>query len=378
MSWYKLARVGEFKGHDGQIHKVTRDLLNKIAGNYNPKNAPAALTIGHPKESKEPAYGWVDALKIVGDELFFKPGKVVAQFAEAVNKGMFPHVSIGFDETPVPMIKHVAFLGAVQPAVKGLGQVAGLEFSETPGAAVSIDFSEPAKDWLLGQVQFCGAREHWLVYQMRNMASMFQRLREQEIEKNGVDAADKVFPSYYIDDLKNPPPEVNDTMKAQPIEFSQPTATEEVMNPEELLAAEKAGREAADAKIVELSAKVTALEGEKTTLQAQIVTLETAKRIAAHTEFCESMISQGKVLPDEKATIIEQLEALSKIPGTVEFSSPTGEKSQRTQVELFKAGFEKRPKLVEFSELAGRAQQGTPEQFDEFVKAGKAIADSLK
>jgi hypothetical protein len=80
--------------------------------------------IGHPK-SNAPAYGWIEKLKRVGDTLYALPKQLAQEFIEMVNKGLFKKRSISL--YPDGTLRHVGFLGATPPAVKGLPDV---EFSD--------------------------------------------------------------------------------------------------------------------------------------------------------------------------------------------------------------------------------------------------------
>jgi hypothetical protein len=106
--------------------------LAAIAEAYDPSADPAPLVIGHPKLDA-PAYGWVKSLAVDGGELVAvpDPDKLEPAFAEAVRAGRYAKVSASFyppqhPANPKPgsfYLKHVGFLGAAAPAVKGLGTV---------------------------------------------------------------------------------------------------------------------------------------------------------------------------------------------------------------------------------------------------------------
>ena len=98
----------------------------------------APIVIGHPSDNA-PAYGWVSGLSFdEGAGLEAEPAQVEAQFAEMVADGRFKKVSASFytpesASNPAPgvyYLRHVGFLGAQPPAVKGLKPVAFAEDDE--------------------------------------------------------------------------------------------------------------------------------------------------------------------------------------------------------------------------------------------------------
>jgi hypothetical protein len=101
--------------------------LEAAARAYNPRLRPAPLVLGHPADDR-PVQGWVDRLVYRAGLLEAQPGGLVAAFVDLVRRGRYRHVSAAFHmpdapENPTPgrfYLKHVGFLGAMPPAVKGL------------------------------------------------------------------------------------------------------------------------------------------------------------------------------------------------------------------------------------------------------------------
>ena len=102
--------------------------------------------IGHPT-MEAPAYAWVKGLQLDGDVLKAELDQVHPEFAEMVTDGRFKKVSASFYLANSPdnpkqgslYLRHVGFLGAMPPAVKGLRNP---EFSESEQGIV--DFCEEA------------------------------------------------------------------------------------------------------------------------------------------------------------------------------------------------------------------------------------------
>ena len=134
MSWFEIFRTGTHTDSAGETKGWTKEDLDKIVSKYNPGVHEAPIVIGHP-ELDSPAYGWIEALKREGDRLLAKPKQLVDQFKDWVKQGLYKKVSIAL--YPDLGLRHVGFLGATPPAVKGL---AAVRFQEK--GKVTICFSD--------------------------------------------------------------------------------------------------------------------------------------------------------------------------------------------------------------------------------------------
>ncbi|QPF74199.1 hypothetical protein G8A07_15595 [Roseateles sp. DAIF2] len=141
----EIFRSGTRTAENGQTYTITDADVAAAAAAYDPSLHEAPLTVGHP-EGDQPAYGWVRRLSAENGVLTIaEHGQVEPQFAEMVQAGRFKKRSASFYQptdpsNPKPGIwypRHVAWLGAKPPAVKGLKDV---QFSE---AADAVSFSEP-------------------------------------------------------------------------------------------------------------------------------------------------------------------------------------------------------------------------------------------
>lgn len=143
----RIARPGTFTSNEGVPVSFSAADLAAAASAYDPGADPAPLVIGHPKLD-DPAYGWVSGLAVDGDTLVATPDKVEPSFAEMVREGRYPKVSARFyppqhPANPKPgawYLKHIGFLGAAAPGIKGLGTV---QFADgADDGAVTLDFAE--------------------------------------------------------------------------------------------------------------------------------------------------------------------------------------------------------------------------------------------
>lgn len=156
-----------------------------IAAAYNPALHEAPIVVGHPRHDA-PAYGWVQSLAASGSSLEAQPHQLDATFAELVETGRFKKISASFylpdsPNNPKPggyYLRHVGFLGAEPPAVKGLRAV---EFSGNDADCITVEFSEdPA-------------------YLISRILRFMRRVRDWIIAKEGVESADKVIEGWDID-----------------------------------------------------------------------------------------------------------------------------------------------------------------------------------
>lgn len=113
-----------------------RGTWDAIARSYDPARRDAPLTFGHPQTDKAPAYGWVEKLKSEGGRLYANFSQVPEQVRDLVAKGHYRHVSMSLMPDLVTL-RHVALLGAEQPAIDGL---AAVEFADG-GDAITVDFA---------------------------------------------------------------------------------------------------------------------------------------------------------------------------------------------------------------------------------------------
>lgn len=157
--------------------------LAATAGAYDPALHEAPLVVGHPTLDG-PAYGWVAKLAFADGALEATPAQVDPAFAELVNAGAYKKMSAAFwapaaPGNPVPgvyYLRHVGFLGATAPAVKGL---------RTPAFAGSEE----------GVVEF----SEW---DDTTNASLWRALREWLLTKFSAADADKATPGYLISGLE--------------------------------------------------------------------------------------------------------------------------------------------------------------------------------
>jgi len=198
--WVEIFKGGKQTDSAGKEHDGDA-LIDKAVNSFNAAEHEPPAVIGHPKDNG-PAYGWVKGLKAVagkgGKVLLAKFDEVVPEFEELVKAGRFKKRSASF--YPDGRLRHVGFLGAAPPAVKGL---ADLKFEE--GDAVSFEFYD---------------------YNLGVMARLFGAMRDFFIEKEGVETADRIIPAWELDSLKE---EANRPEEVSPANYTEPQGEEEPM-----------------------------------------------------------------------------------------------------------------------------------------------------
>lgn len=141
MKWFAIFKTGKHIDSLGNEKEWTESDLDKIVESYDKNKHEAPIVIGHPT-TNAPAYGWVERLKRVGDTLYALPSQLAKEFVEMVNKGLFKKRSISL--YPDGTLRHIGFLGAQPPAVKGLPDV---EFKDDSNLSTietdeAVDFEE--------------------------------------------------------------------------------------------------------------------------------------------------------------------------------------------------------------------------------------------
>jgi hypothetical protein len=120
---FEIFKPGTHTSDKGVTKEYSLDDLNFIAQSYNPEEDEAPIVIGHP-EDNDPAFGWVNSLSVSED------GKLIAEafdeklhpdFLNALKEGRYKKRSISL--TPEGKLRHLGFLGAAKPAVKGLADI---------------------------------------------------------------------------------------------------------------------------------------------------------------------------------------------------------------------------------------------------------------
>jgi hypothetical protein len=140
--WIEICRVGEFVEAGGKRVVIDDAFLNQAIANFNAGHHEPPIVVGHP-ELDAPAFGWTEELRRNGDRLEARFADTNDEFEKLVKEGAFRKRSSAFYLNP-PTLKHVGFLGATAPAVKGLKNIHFAE-GETATFENSFNLNEEIK-----------------------------------------------------------------------------------------------------------------------------------------------------------------------------------------------------------------------------------------
>lgn len=291
MKWFAIFKTGKHKDSAGNEKEWNESDLDKIVENYDPAKHEAPIVVGHPK-SNAPAFGWVEKLKRVGDTLYALPKQLANEFVEMVNKGLFKKRSISL--YPDGTLRHIGFLGAQPPAVKGLPDV---EFNDE------------------------------------------DKLSIIETEDN-IDLEEK--------------PEVNVTELEVKLKKYE----------EQLKKLDKKERE-----FEELQTKYAQALVEKSTLEKEIQKQKRNSQLKEFSEIVDKAITEGKLLPKMKDTVIKLFEVVSLTP-VYEYSE--GIKTQTS--ELLTELINSMPRLIDFAEQ----DKSNGKANNDDLPASKIVAEEIR
>ncbi len=339
----QIFKVGTWTDNGGTTAAFSDAELAATAAAYDPINKhEAPLVVGHPT-LEAPAYGWVQALAVIQGALEATPKQVDAEFADMVREGRFNKISSSFwrpdaPGNPVPgvyYLRHVGFLGAAAPAVKGL-RTPAFAANETGVIEFSADFSE---------------------WSTRTQLDLWRGLREWLLTQFGAETADQVVPGYALDSLQI---DIEQSAVESAIESVSPSSHQDSLFMSD--ATDLAAREAA------LSARETAIAAQEQQLQAQAA----AQRRREVTAFAEIQVKAGKILPRQQAGLIELLLALPEAPLEFAEAGQTVKTEPRAWLEQFLTAL---PAQVDYAErTAGTGGNGPPMDEDPTAIARRAQA----
>jgi hypothetical protein len=183
----EVLKLGRHVDTNGVEVEFTEAMLQAIADGYDPAAHEAPYVVGHPK-TDDPAYGWAQRFVLAGGVLFAESDEVDPDLAELVRKKHYKKVSMALygpraPANPKPGIwypRHVGFLGAQPPAIKGLKSV---QFAEADAGV--HEFAEVS------------------TYTLSSLVRLFRGLRDWILAEHGQETADRVIPSWELDSATN-------------------------------------------------------------------------------------------------------------------------------------------------------------------------------
>lgn len=394
-------RAGTHTASNGRTITFSEADLRDIAEVYNPALHEAPLVIGHPK-TDDPAYGWVKRVDYVeGEGLYVEAHQVEPAFEELVRRGRYKKISISLylpdaPDNPVPghyYLRHVGFLGAQAPAVKGLRPV---ELNEAAGA-VTITFGEeePATVRAIAEAVFERLRR-WLGFAEEELSTR----PWEPIDPSDYESAEAYCAACLIDMNEPGQPKVKEKCK---LPIREPNgrlnrnalfaAQNSLVNPARMVKAPPEVRRAAARKLVRIMRehgiepaesllevadmaepqKQTQPEQQpqgQQTVDVEKLRAELEQRLRTEfeerqrrreqiVEFVGGLLEQGKITPAYKPFLVAFMERLSEIEGTISFAE-----KEQSLLEAFQGFLQALPRQVHYGEFVppeeGEAQADVP------------------
>lgn len=273
----------------GNQREYTDADLDKTVQLYDSKKHEAPLVIGHPTDNA-PAYGWIDKLKRVGKELIAIPKQVNEDFKKMIQDGAFKKRSASFYSDG--SLRHVGFLGAMPPAIKGMPDFAFNEVKE---------FSE---------------------FEFDN----FSEDKEESFIKKIVNALTPYFKSKNQDNIDKAVNNYNEDEKMEQEKINELTAKVETLTKD----------------VASFSEKIVEKDKTIQELKATIQKTKDESLIAGFSEFCESLVKEGRMKPADKDKHIKSLTNLSKVANFSE--------GEDNPIENYKEVLKNSPVIMDFSE----------------------------
>lgn len=314
---------GTHTAMDGRTITFTPEDCIDLANSYDPSVSEAPFVIGHPSLTA-PAYGWAERLEYRDGIVYAAPRQVNPAFAEAFNAGSYKKRSLSIYQPDSPgnpkpghfYARHVGFLGAVPPGVKGLPDA---QFAEASGDNGPLEFALP--------------------WEADNLASLFQSIRDWVIQETTIEQADSIIPQWRIQSILD---SATDERKSiSPLAYAEETNVDPNKKTPST-AADFAEREAA------LAAREARLAADEEVAR----TRQLEEKRTATVAFADGLVKGGSILPRQKTAIVEVLMNLSQEP--LSFSEGETTISQSPEA-LLREILSTKPAVVNFSEKTGTA-----------------------
>lgn len=204
----------------GEPILFSEEQLRAAVEAYDPALSEAPAVIGHPK-AEAPAYGWVKKLEFREGAIVAELDQVDADFEGIVKKGSYKKISPSWyppdhPQNPKPgslYLRHIGFLGATPPSVKGLK---------------NIEFAEDADVFTF---EFADDDQRRLSWTISTIGRALQAMREFIIVERGEEAADKAIPKYDVEEVHRAAGAMQESARAAIPAFSEeptkePTVTD--------------------------------------------------------------------------------------------------------------------------------------------------------
>lgn len=200
---FKVGKVTDMAGveHDfseADLEDLNEGIHEQLKAGYQPP-----MVKGHPKVD-DPRVGSIVDSKVEDGVLKVKLDDVSNDFAEEVKKGGFKYLSASVYSNLKKGLRHLGALGAYPPAMKGMAPLCFGEgmFADSDKGSTEQDVIVFAESFAWDRLVPASVFER-LVWKLESLGSLFRSQREQLIEKEGIEAADKMIPEYAVKDIES-------------------------------------------------------------------------------------------------------------------------------------------------------------------------------
>jgi hypothetical protein len=323
-NWIEVLKTGTHTASSGEKVNIDDAYLQRVAVNYDRSHHDAPLVLGHPADNS-PALGWTEALKAEGGKLLAKV-KPAESLREWVRDGLFKKVSASIYQDldgRGPYLRHIGFLGATPPSIKGLSP-----FAFDDGDAVWVEFG--------------GSTD-----QPINRST--EKKRSNEMDEGKI----RQMLTEFADGIKNA---ITATLGKLKPAGTEPGGG----NPDVGAQIAEAVKTATADLSKNFSEQVKALETQLGEQKKQLSAADEATRRAGIRSFADRLKAAGKWVPAlDRLHLVEFMETLPSGEGAVIEFSETTEKDGKTTtttvkqspLQFFQEFLEKLPKIVELREL---------------------------
>ncbi|WP_410472228.1 hypothetical protein ACGTJS_11885 [Faucicola mancuniensis] len=325
---HEIFIAGTRTDNSGKEVTITPDDLNAIANGYNPSFHEAPIVIGHPDDNA-PAYGWVKSLSAKGDKLYAEFGEMDEGFVSLVKSGRYKKLSASFyppkhPSNPKPdnwYLRHIGFLGALPPAIKGLSPVS---FNDNSDGVVSFgELSESEK----------------LVFDIKSIFARFFNFSES---KPPASEGDNANSSVSTDEPSKTDTDGDKSDNPNPIPNNQ---SETAMN-----------------ELNDAVARAEKAEAELAKFKAEQAKKERDVANTVNANFAETLVKDGKIKPCDK-------ELLTQVLNFAEFPNDT--------TADFGEGDDKKPLAAAFKEFLGNLPKQHSHLTDKVTKSTVNFSENM-
>lgn len=371
-----ILRPGTFTDSNGEEVSFDVATLEEVADAYDTDLREAPIVLGHPTDD-QPAYGWVESLRVEGERLVASVRAVHDNVREWIKDEHYRYLSASLwhpesSETGTWYLRHVGLLGAAPPAVAGLGPV---ELADDDGVVMlCADMPAGVTSWADVEARM---RQFFDTLLSRAMPAEPPTDSSSSTNLAAMESLAEMLSAYISDSSKDESELIAEMAEAAGVTSGtmREIISGDMMRPgddvlagiasvvddvtvEELMEMLPEEEESTDmnAREAELRARERRIKAKEKRLQKKE---QQAAEQRAH-DFADSLADAGKILPRHVPAVASIYQSVSSHGGTVDLSAHGGGE-QVDAKEAVEKLFDELGETVDFSE-ASAADGPTPEE----------------